>query len=1125
MATHNYGILSSWAMENADALEKKKEKLLNQVKLDLFETLDVDSKIVNRNDLADKLSKNRFISWIGIPHGEVEIWNKKYSIDEKKYGDLLEEYKKALEIENEADRAKALAEIDTKLAERLILDSWDYIEFKWDEGFAEWKGAEEESKIAFEMLNNLDAYKGKIERVAKKKNFVKKEKWDRYVIKWTDRELSIIERKFKEEVKKQEKIEEDKKKQREAIAEIKKENKELKKKWELNDEKDREIEELKRKQEEQERKIKELTEQLNKKDDESVESTSEDEWESTSEDGWDRFISDDSWDDVSGDSGESSTDIPDPVIEQKEWVATISNVTQVNRAIVQREADEELRQRYEDTSWFNFVWKANLFLRRKFIKDRMVNKKMRGRKGMDWSDASQAAADRHQIEEQNNLADRMKVVIRDIDSANYPETRRRLDNLLGRLTWKPTTVPPWQREITDDNFKTEFQNILDMSWKIFDRTRPGTATSTNRRPMSDIIKSNNIGQLSTNILMQANKFREQQFLTWWIADHIARNPWETAASFDTYCRNAIKKYVDTYNDMPDFLEQMWVKLDDVDASKEIKRLQAHNWALTMIAAQSLKLRIQMLDDWWEAYNVKKQWWVLTKIGRFFDDPTWGENTKFGRWMNKHQNIKEAFWWIWWGAKLWAMMTPAFLLAPMWPLAVASWVGGMSFLTTLVKKKAHYERENRSYQRMQATNLTDYRNKRTQLANEVAWMKWREGRFWGKKARVRDQYKDYVLTTQDQLSLSPDLLSRIERRLQDSTALSSAEQINLAADLADGLARLDYHKKSGQNFLGSDNPLRAEEEYRALQNAVMWGAKRLGISVNDLRARSPYDAYYNNTVRLIEDGTGDEFDNQGYLQARKRFKNRSNTKSWMGALKAWAVSFGLSYLASSLASWTKTETVETKTNMHHWQTGWEYNLGDYNESSFVTGDVNPTMRGVIDWNTVEISWWELYSSVDSVRCSASFWASQLSSAQSSLASSLANPTVAGNPDLVNAVNNYVAEATRGIHSVAWLSAWNQDLALARAIEAVNEGILDPIIASWNTSVVINPSCLHWANWWIQSSTWAVWQAFRNMGILNLDFVQKGTEEVVSEVTRAIPIPVGLNTFWTKGSKGAQQQRNP
>jgi hypothetical protein len=44
---------------------------------------------------------------------------------------------------------------------------------------------------------------------------------------------------------------------------------------------------------------------------------------------------------------------------------------------------------------------------------------------------------------------------------------------------------------------------------------------------------------------------------------------------------------------------------------------------------------------------------------------------------------------------------------------------MSAITTLFKKKSHYEREHRSYQRMQATNLTDYRNKRTNLANDVA----------------------------------------------------------------------------------------------------------------------------------------------------------------------------------------------------------------------------------------------------------------------------------------------------------------------------------------------------------------------------------------------------------------------
>ena len=272
---------------------------------------------------------------------------------------------------------------------------------------------------------------------------------------------------------------------------------------------------------------------------------------------------------------------------------------------------------------------------------------------MDWSNAAQSAADRHQIEEENNLADRMQVVIRDIDAANYPETRRRLDELLGRLTWEPTTVPPRQRRVSDANFQTEFQNIINMSGRIFDRTRPATATSANWRPMSEVIRSNNISQLSTNILMQANKFREQQILTWSIADHIATNPTESDAAFNNYCRAEIKRYIDSYDDVPDFLEQMGVKLDDVDASREIKRLQAHNWALTIIAAQSLKMRIQMLDEWGEAYNIRKKGGLLTNIGRFFDDPTGGENTKFGRWMktlNKllvgfDEVLKFEWWWL------------------------------------------------------------------------------------------------------------------------------------------------------------------------------------------------------------------------------------------------------------------------------------------------------------------------------------------------------------------------------------------------------------------------------------------------------------------------------------------------
>jgi hypothetical protein len=50
--------------------------------------------------------------------------------------------------------------------------------------------------------------------------------------------------------------------------------------------------------------------------------------------------------------------------------------------------------------------------------------------------------------------------------------------------------------------------------------------------------------------------------------------------------------------------------------------------------------------------------------------------------------------------------------------VAAGVGGMSFAKTFFKKRSHYEKENRSYQRMQATNLDAYRKERTRLANEI-----------------------------------------------------------------------------------------------------------------------------------------------------------------------------------------------------------------------------------------------------------------------------------------------------------------------------------------------------------------------------------------------------------------------
>ena len=815
---------------------------------------------------------------------------------------------------------------------------------------------------------------------------------------------------------------------------------------------------------------------------------------------------------------------PTPTLkEQREWAMTISNVDRVNRAIAEREADEELRERKGKTG-INLLDKANLFLRRKFIKDKIVRKKIRWKEWFDWSDSGQSAAHRHQIEEQENLSDNLDVLV-DIDEVNYPETRRRIDTLIDNFTWRLSTPPRRWGTINEDTFKDEFEKILNQSGTDFDETDP-TWTNPDWKKINEIITSNNLRSLSTNLIMQAKQFQSHQKMVYNIWDHIRNNPTEWDDVFDTWCRWEIESYIDAYDDIPDFLSQMWLSIDNID---DIKTLKANDAALATIQAQSLKYRLQILDGGDEAYNVKKdKWWFLTKVWRRLDDPT--ENKKFGKRLEKHPNIKEAFGWIRWVGKIATIPATMFIFAPTWPLATALLIGGLSGLTTFVNKKSHYEKEYRSYQRMQATNLTEYRNNRANLANEVAWMKLYEGRFWWKKSRNRQQFKDYILTTQDQLLSTNELVTNIKTYLKKGNILTTTEKEDLGKLLADWLARLDYHKETGQNFLWSDSPDVAEKEYKQLQNAIIWWTLRLNINTDDLRTKTPYETFYDDVKDTIMNWTNrwtsaeNKYDTQWYLKAKKRFKHRSNTKAWYWALKAWAISFALSYLASSCASWTETTTTTTETSetIHNWNIWWEYNLWDWQEHLFVSWDVNPTMNSVINNSTTEITWGTLYSSVDAAYCNADFWAQQLIQAQADLTEALWNSTITWNANLVDAINNYVADATTKIWQISWLSAGNHDLAIARAIEAAKEGILEPIIASNNTTISIDPTCLTRTDPWTIQTTWgAIGETFRNMWIMDIDIIQKWTEEIVNHTTRVIPIalPSRWNTFWEPRSKVA------
>lgn len=119
-----------------------------------------------------------------------------------------------------------------------------------------------------------------------------------------------------------------------------------------------------------------------------------------------------------------------------------------------------------------------------------------------------------------------------------------------------------------------------------------------------------------------------------------------------------------------------------------------------------------------------------------------------------------------------------------------------------------------------------------------------------------------------------------------------------------------------------------------------------MDLTALRAEPNYDG----TNNLINKGTGDTFETQGYEKARKRFKARQHTQALLGASKAGLIAFGISYAAGLITAKdavTNTETTGTGTGHA------EYNLGKYQQTGYASGnDLTPGLDGFLN-NTTNV----------------------------------------------------------------------------------------------------------------------------------------------------------------------------
>jgi hypothetical protein len=207
---------------------------------------------------------------------------------------------------------------------------------------------------------------------------------------------------------------------------------------------------------------------------------------------------------------------------------------------------------------------------------------------MQWDENLVKGADRHEMEEANKFNENIKNV-GNIDEANYPRTYAALDALAKQMTGDANSMPPRQKGIDDKDFQDQFRAIVRRN---LDASRPASATAPDRKPLAQIIKDNDMQQMSSNIVLKLNAFRDHQDMARSIADRITRNPTETDASFSAFSRDKIVKYFNTYKKNPEFLKTLKIKLDDPTAMQELRRLQSHQGALTQIAAQTMRLKVR-----------------------------------------------------------------------------------------------------------------------------------------------------------------------------------------------------------------------------------------------------------------------------------------------------------------------------------------------------------------------------------------------------------------------------------------------------------------------------------------------------------------------------------------------------
>lgn len=259
--------------------------------------------------------------------------------------------------------------------------------------------------------------------------------------------------------------------------------------------------------------------------------------------------------------------------------------------------------------------------------------------------------------------------------------------------------------------------------------------------------------------------------------------------------------------------------------------------------------------------------------------------------------------------------------------------------------------------------------------------------------------------------------------------------------------------------------------------------------------------YEKEMKLIENGTGKKPNEIGYQKSRKRFKQQQTKKALVGAVKAWWVAFGLSYLATSLASTNST------TN----STGDQTSVGDnfiLGKHELATDNNIYNQSKEFFWNTntghqtisFQYGWWTDATHVVAGHLTQTEYVTKIADVQKEIIQ-MTNISTTTKANLINEIQNKPWEHVR---AQKWFT--NDYLQGMRCIEGL-EQTAKALNDSWvNAGTITLKAAYNWSVYDI------VGQTYNNAGERIVQGALEYSQNIVTpENIIPIPIPGYMNTF--------------